>query len=464
MLKKWTLQDIRPTQNSNSARVEPRRQMNPALVTPLRPSTTRRPVRELRHKETTDSKENINSDFDTLPNIEIIDKQRKGKRYVYIASVIFIASLAVAFGIGNLTAGAEITIYPKVRSMNINSEFTAYKERQAGELSYEILTLEATGERQLTATGQEEVSIQTEGELTIFKTTPGTERLIKNTRFETPDGLIFRIQESVTVPGATKNSDGQLTPGSITAKVFADQAGVEYNIQSNTKLTIPGFKESNLTELFNTMYATNQNAFGGGFDGLRSIMNAEELATAQSSLRQELLTTLEAKIVSERPADYIAFQDSSSVIYTSLPQTQQGDSKVTIKEQATLIVPLFASKDFASFVAKETIAGYESSESVRIDNSTTLNFQYTDPAIRGTNITDFESLQFKIVGQPVIVWTYEEKKLKEALVGKEKTTLPLALSQYSKDSRSSVKIRPFWKKSFPENVDKITIIEVLKTE
>lgn len=461
MSKKWNLQDIRPIERNTSARPETRRQAPTALVQRTR---VRRATPEMRRTELPAEIENDHeSEFEALPNIEITNKQRKGKQYVLIASVIFFASLAGAFGIGDLTGGAKITIYPKVRSMNVNSEFTAYKERQEGELSYEILTLEATGERQLTATGQEKVSIQTEGELTIYKTTHGTERLIKNTRFESPDGKIFRIQESVVIPGATTNSEGKVVPGSVKAQVFADQAGAEYNLQANTRLTVPGFKESNLTELFNSVYATNASAFTGGFDGPRFIMKEEELANAQSSLRQELLATLQAKVASERPANYTTFEDSTTITYTSLESTQQADSMVTIKEQATLRIPIFANGDFASFIAKETIIGYETDEQVRIDNVKDLNFEYIDPTTKETNIANLDSIHFKIIGQPVVVWTFDENKLKKDLVGKEKTALPLALGKYSQESRSTVKIRPFWKSSFPESVDKIAITEVLET-
>jgi hypothetical protein len=123
---------------------------------------------------------------------------------------------------------------------------------------------------------------------------------------------------------------------------------------------------------------------------------------------------------------------------------------------------LFNNSDFASFIAKETIIGYDVSESVRIDNVQSLTFTYSDTANTKVNIANLESLTFKIVGQPVIVWTYDEAALKTALAGKERTALPLALGQYSQESRSTLKIRPFWETSFPEDTAKISIIEVLE--
>ncbi len=460
MSKKWNLQDIQPIERTSNRRTSAERPAPRPLNTPreVRPPAPPKP----RPPQHDDNAEEI--DFDTLPTIEPsrkLERSGRGKRYMLMAMGIFVLSLVGAFSIGNLTGGAEITIYPKVRSMNVNSEFTAYKENRAGELSYEVLTVEATGERQLTATGQEEVSIQTVGNINIYKTTPGSERLIKNTRFATADGKVFRIQESVVVPGATEGSDGALTPGMVQAEVFADEAGEEYNIGAKTRLSVPGFQESNLTELYNAVYAENPSAFTGGFEGPRFIIDEAELASAKASLQSELAQSLNAKVASERPADYTVFLDSTTITYNSLPPTQQDGSMVTIKEQATMRVPLFKNEDFASFIAKAIIVGYEESEKVRIDNINDIAFSYIDPATKSADIAGLESITFKIVGQPVIVWTYEEEALKEALAGKEKTALPLALSQYSQESRSSVKIRPFWKNSFPEEVEKISITEVL---
>lgn len=468
MSKKWNLQDIQPIDRTNNqSRRIPTERPNPSTRTTNTPREVRSPAparpRPPQHNEQSDEE----NDFRTLPTIESSPKERgsgRGKRYMLIALAIFVVSMFGAFSIGNLTGGAEITIYPKVRGVNVNADFTAFKENTAGELSYEILTLEATGERQVTATGQEEVSIQTVGELDIFKTTAGSERLIKNTRFATADGKVFRIQESVVIPGATEGADGTLTPGVVRAEVFADEAGEEYNIPAKTRLTVPGFEESNLTELFNSIYAENPSAFTGGFDGPRFIIDEEELASAKASLQAELRESLNAKVASERPADYTVFLDSSAITYSSLPATEQGNSLVTIREQATLRIPLFNNDDFASFIAKETVIGYEEDESVRIDNISDISFSYTDPATRDANIADLESLTFKIVGQPVLVWTFEEAALKEALVGKEKTALPLALGQYSQESRSSLKIRPFWKSTFPDDIEKISITEVLEQE
>lgn len=464
MSKKWNLQDIRPLTATANTRQQ--------IVS----RTSSQPNSNVSGSQTTDRKtmtgikipnSKLDNDipvggYNDLANITMTPKDKKGRRLILWAIGVFCISIISAFSIGALTSGAEITIYPKVRSMNINTEFIAYKEKRPNELSYEILTLEATGERQVTATGQEEVSIQVVGEIDIYKTTPGTERLIKNTRFSTADGKIFRLQESVVINGAVKAGDGTLQPGITRAEVFADEAGETYNIPAQTHLTVPAFKEKNLTELYVSIFAKNPNNFTGGYKGPKFIINEDELATAKKSLQLELENTLKARVTSEKPANYNIFDQSISVTYNSLPAVQSGDSLVTIKEQATLQVPLFNTQDFASFVASEIIADYQTTEKVRLDNVNEITFSYKIASTTDQNIANFDQLNFRIVGQPVIVWEYDEEALKTALVGKNKSALPVALGQYSQDSRSTLKIRPFWKKSFPDNINKIKILEVLE--
>ena len=76
-----------------------------------------------------------------------------------------------------------LTVFPEYREPVVNADFIAYPDRRENSLSYEILTIDDIGERQVQATGEEYVESQAKGVIEIIKTTPGSERLIKNTRF-----------------------------------------------------------------------------------------------------------------------------------------------------------------------------------------------------------------------------------------------------------------------------------------
>lgn len=458
MNQKWNLQDIRPTNPRPPKSSAPQSQ---SQRPEMRPVNRKRP--SLNTDDTQTSQADNSPAFNNLPNVEVINAKKKRSMKVVLSSLLLVVLLGATFGISFLTGGAEINIYPKNRMVTVNAEFTAYKERQPNELTYEILTLEATGERQVNATGQETVETQASGVIEIVKTTPGAERLIKNTRFESSDGLIFRIQESVVVPGAVEGNDGQLSPGRIQIEAFAEEIGEEYNLPAQQRFSVPGFAESNLTELFDAIYATNPEPMAGGYDGPKFIIAEDELATAKQSLQLELRNSLLEKLNNDLPVGFTTFTDAVALTYNELPSVQYGDSLVTIKEQAVLQIPLFNAAEFASFIANETIVGYNRDEGVRIENIDDLRFSYIAATTSQSNIANDPSLSFKIVGNPKIIWTYDADDIRENLAGKERTAHTLVLGKYPGIERSTIDIKPFWKRSFPDDVNKITLNEIVET-
>ncbi len=465
MTQKWNLQDIRPAQPR-----QPRRPVDEGVPT-SRPSLSdvrpqhsqtinpHQPLARQRERGEDGDDDNYEEDDGRIP---VINGSKKSKKNFVVGILIALFVIASGIGISALTGGAEIIIYPKVRELNVNAEFTAYSEMRPGELTYEIMTIDVSGERQVKAAGQETITKQATGEIEISKSTPGTERLIKNTRFATADGLVFRIQESVVVPGAITGADGTTKPGTIRAQVFADEAGDKYNIAAGTTLNVPGFKEGGYTDLFNAISAKNTSAFLDGFNGPRFIINDAELNTARQSLQLELRNSLLGRIKAEKPADFTSFDDSIAITYSQMPPTQYGDDLVTIKEQAVLQIPIFKKEDFAEFIAKETIVGYEG-ETVRIDNLENLTFSYLNATTSQSNIANEESLTFKIAGVPKIVWTFDSERMKTELLGKEKTAFTAVLGSYTGIERGEVEVRPFWKRSFPTTMKDIKITESLST-
>jgi hypothetical protein len=442
MAQKWNLQDIRPVDQRERNRPRP-----PEVVV-----ERTQPARTVPRSEET-----------TIDTIVIENGNRsRSKRYVLVgvlAALVIGGSLALSV----LFAETTITIRPITVHPNVNAEFEAFQTPQPGALSYTVLTLEATSEKQVNATGEKMVSEQAKGTIEIFKTTPGAERLKKSTRFESPDGLIFRIQESVVVPGAVMK-DGVLSPGSIRAEVFAETAGEQYNLSAGTRFTIPGFKESNLTDLFTAMYATNPEPFAGGFDGPQFIIDESELGTARQELQIKLRDQLLADIKTKQPAGFVTFEGAYAFTYNELPPVRFGDDLVTIREQAVLQVPLFKSDEFAAFIAEQTVPTYNDNP-VRIESYDGMLFSYSNPDLRSSVIANEASLRFTIVGKPRIIWEYDEEQLRADLAGKTKTVIPTIQKAYAPAIESfTVSMKPFYRRAFPTDGADIRIIEELPSE
>ena len=437
MDKKWNLQDIKP------ATPRKRRAQQPVASTEPEVESSATVADDVEEVET-----KINQWSAEKP------KNNRISRYLVIGALL-VAVLVGGFGISALMDGAKITVYPRHREPTVNAVFVAKQEPIQDELGYELMTLEAEGERQVTASGEEQVSEQATGSITIFKTTAGSERLIKNTRFESPEGLIYRITESVVVPGGTSDE-----PGQVEAEVFADEAGDEYNLGANVRFSIPGFAEGGFTELFESIYAVNQNSISGGYDGPRYIVEESDLEEVMSGLHQELQDALAARVDSEKPAGFAVFNNAAVFSFESLPSEQVDDSQVILKEKASLSIPIFDLDSFAAFIAKNTIPGYED-EPVRIDRIEELSFAYSATSTDSVEFATDSELSFRLTGTPLLVWTFDEESLKADLAGAARTALNTVLGGYPAIEKAEAVVRPVWKRSFPEKVEDISITESL---
>lgn len=438
MNQKWNLQDIRPA--------EPRKRRVLQDGPPPSPTT---PIGEPVRPEPQMEREQI-------PSIIIEDGTKKGNKRVLFSVVLFVVLVGGALLLSALLGKTVLTVYPQHREPNINSEFTAYPDKRQDALTYEVMTLDATNESQVKASGQVTVETQATGKIEIIKTTPGTERVIKNTRFRAPDGKIFRIKESVVIPGSVNN-----VPGTIQAEVFADQAGEEYNLPIGTRFNVPGFEESGLGDLYNAIYAENKAAFTGGFKGPQFQIDETELGTARQALQVKLRDDLLARVDQEKPNGFLTFPGAVAITYNQLPAIEYGNDLVTIKEQAVLQIPIFKASDLGTYLAKEAVATY-SGGTVRIDDPKALTFEYQAASTSASVIANEPSLTFFLKGKPKLIWEYDAEKLKKDLAGLPKTSLSNAIAGNQSIESAKVSITPFWKRSFPEDATKIVIVEELK--
>jgi len=443
MTQKWNLQDIRPAES---------RRRQPA-TRPL--NVTSRPTPS--SAQATDE-----IDEDVRP-VTIHDGNKTSKKKYLILTSAVVILVAAIFGLSTLLSKTTLTVFPEFREPVVNADFIAYPDRRDNSLSYEILTINDVGEKQVQASGDEYVESQAKGVMEIIKTTPGSERLIKNTRFRSPDGLVFRIQESIVVPGALKDTSGALVPGTIQAEVFADVVGQEYNLPPNTRFDVPGFKESDLNELYTSIYAVNRAAMDGGYKGQKFLINDAELSKARQELQLDLRARLLEKVNTEKPAGFATFTGSIAINYEALPTVSYGENLVTIREQAVLQLPLFKQEEFASYLAKETISTYNR-EPVRIVDTAALSFSYVDLATNSSNLANLTALNFKLSGKPLIVSEFNAEQLQNDLAGKAKTSISTVLTAHPGIRSARVSVKPFWRSTFPLDPTAIIIVEVIDEE
>lgn len=115
------------------------------------------------------------------------------------------------------------------------------------------------------------------GMVTIRNELSFAQQLVATTRFLSESGVLFRLEDGVTVPAG----------GSVEAELYADVAGASGNIEA-TRFTIPGLSEARQS----SVYAQSDTAFVGGEYSVAVVSQAELDASA---LELELALVADAK-------------------------------------------------------------------------------------------------------------------------------------------------------------------------
>ena len=151
------------------------------------------------------------------------------------------------------------------------------------------------------------------------------------------------------------------------------------------------------------------------------------------------------------------FKVQSNITFVSLSSVDKG-GKVEIREMATFYGMLFDKQQLAEFIAANTIAGFENSP-VEINDISTITLRIENKET--LRPWEGDVIPITLSGTAHLVWLFDEEKLKGDLAGRTKEALPTILSGYQSIERAKVILRPFWKRTFPDNVSKINVERVL---
>lgn len=383
-------------------------------------------------------------------------KDEGGRSGIWILAIVCVVVLV--FAVSFIFAGATVTVTPKKQTISVNSTISAENEPATGKLTYTLISLSKEGGKTVPAGSEERIEKKASGKIIIYNNySAAPQALVKNTRFETPDGLIFRIGENVTVPGYTKTNNIVL-PGFIKVTVTADKAGDEYNV-GLADFTIPGFKGDPRYTKFNAKSDPSAK-IEGGFSGVaKKVADADKISAKneiESTLKSELMEMAEQQI----PNTHILFNDMATYSFELLPQVDATETTAMIKEKGTINGILLDKKELTRFLTEGSV-NYEGDLPVlSATNLEQLNVVFSNkntfnPTAQGT-------VSIKVEGSLDLVWDTlakndENKSLAEELAGKKRAEIKDILFEFKSIEKAEVVLRPFWSMSFPKKVSKIKV-------
>ncbi len=356
--------------------------------------------------------------------------------FIFVLAVVGILLFTFVFN------GATITVTPRTYSFAVDTEINMAPSSDVGYMASSTETIKKTLDR----SEKKKVQSKAGGQITIYNNyTEDTQKLVKNTRFEAPNGIIFRITDSVIVPGK-KNG----TPGSVTVKVTADSFGENYNIKPS-KFTIPGFKNS---PRYDGFYAESKAAMTGGADGDRYVVSADAIALADTGMQNTLKTNLtKAVLEKDVPTEYILATSSIYIEYSNNLEAYESGKADSYEVTGIAYVYLLAKESLAEKIAKTSMPNSTYGQTYRV-------LDYSSLIINPKSTIQKENI-LTIKGEGILIYDTDYEKIKSELAGKDENEYSNVFSDFPSVEKADIDISPFWVHTFPKNINKLKIEEVL---
>ncbi|MAF79769.1 hypothetical protein CL629_01685 [bacterium] len=381
--------------------------------------------------------------------------QLPSARFVRFA-VVFLVIIALGWGLATILPKATITLalkrYPVSFVETVKVDTKTPLPSFAGETVFlpgELLTAVKNLEMSFPATGEDEVERKATGKIKIFNEfSSKSQALVARTRFETPDGLVYRLFEQVTVPGADV-VEGEIEASSIEVEVYADEAGEEYNIGPVPKFTIPGFKGG---PRYDGFYAASVGSMKGGFVGVQRVPTDADLEVATETITDSLLDSLEGELAILMSDSFKVFDDTTlfQIVREEVYPPSPGEEMFSVFVEGQLQQFVFREDDL-----EEALVG-RAKESLTED----VSFNVDDFSVEFTDLSvdlSAERLQFGVEGEAVFIADIDSSGLTAELLGKSSEDVKKEIFKLPGLDRARVSLWPFWVKKVPGKEGKVTI-------
>ncbi|MEK7212283.1 MAG: hypothetical protein AAB686_01230 [Patescibacteria group bacterium] len=384
--------------------------------------------------------------------LEESPRRRLPVRLVIVCLVIVVLIGGAAWVMSTVFARAEVKINFNEVPWTYNGGLTASKEAVKITAASKLVPAEIFRDKRnstqfFPASGKAQVSQKAKGKMTIYNgysSQPQT--LVATTRFSTPDGKIFRLDNQVLVPGA-EIKDGKIIPASIDTTVTADKAGTEYNVGPAAKLTIPGFKG---TPRYDAFHGELKEGTSGGFIGERAVPTDADINTAKEKTSQILRASLDTNLLAGRPSEFKILDGASQVDIVRLTVNKNTDDQgnFSIMGEAEYRAIGFREEDMRLLLTE-------------LATQSTPNYVFRrNPEISYPDVkADYTKgeLKFTVEAKGELVPAFDADGFKSSVLGQNVNQVRNSIRGLEGLSEAKVSLWPFWLKTLPQDPERVTL-------
>lgn len=396
----------------------------------------------------------------------------------FISALLF-ASLGV-FGLIAYIAlpGATIQIVPASTVVTKASNISLTKNPRD---SHDLMVYNVASEAELTLTyhssGTKSLGGNASGTVTIYNISNKNWPLIKDTRFQTDTGIVFRIKQEINVPRGNPDN-----PGEIQVTVYADPLdanGAAVGERGNigpSKFFLPGLKE----DTRQLLYAESAEYMTGGTTDVKTYVTDEDLLAAASKIEEELkekaLSALRKEVLAQATANNMTLsllEDSDIIQYgvaeVKLPKESVGKETDTFEVTGTMKISgvAYDSQGLLSILKSEIMSTKTPGKKlVKIDDKS-ISINVFEVNIKG----DAYKFTAQIQGiEEYAIDTEDEtganlvKKIEEHVAGKPVEEAESYIQNLPEVNSVEIKMWPFWSPTIPTLPDNIKIKSLSQEE
>lgn len=355
----------------------------------------------------------------------------------------------VLFGV-YVFSSVRVYITPRQEGKHVSTTLRAGTGKGAA-IPAEVMHIVQPISGSIPTTGEELVHERARGRIVIYNAfSSEAQPLVRRTRFAAPDGKIYRIENTATVPGV-QVQNGKVVPGSVEADVVADEPGPAYN-KDLVDFTVPGFAG---TPRFGKFYARGLTPIAGGFDGAAKIATQEDVAQLRDKLEGELRAQLLAKAEAQTPDGFLRFPDAEEValgVGKTSPRVGAAGEELLIELNGTLDAFLIREEDFTKALAKDL---FTDELAKKVANINDLQIKVI------TRNFDTEEIVLTVDGDAYFVWeTADDAVLKRELASAG-NAYESVFRKYPAILRAEIDFSPSWWRLFPKKEKDISIERVI---
>ena len=347
-----------------------------------------------------------------------------------------------------------ITVTAKKGAWEFHDALTVNKnistvDSASSQIPGQIIPFPTTGTKNVVAsfvpTGNAYHEEKARGTMTIVNTgNTAVQKLVATTRFQAPDGKIVRLVDAVTVPAITDAKKS----ATVDVEVVADKAGPEYNIGPIEKLTIPGFDGSPKADMY---YGKITKALSGGMIGNGAYPTNEDIAKAKTQAAGMLQDVLKSMAGSDMPQGMM-FVDggvTTTIKKQTVNTTLDDKGQFSVYAEGSLTVFAFQEDAVKNLLLSRAQAQLDKPEAY---DQNMVELTYKAATVDWKKGTMSLPMDYKTS----FIYHIDQDALRNAVATKGETDLKTVALSTPGVEKITVSFWPFWVRSAPSRVTKIT--------